>query len=232
MPSIAKAFLRYFKFNIVEDPKGLTQVIEHVHSINAKLEHANDRDSVIGVVIPLCTEIERVLHGLITFYGNIFYGKDYWNQFSSWSKNFIRDKMTLGMKCNLLRKMENEIVKDNILKTKLIDLFGGREFLIGLNAIDSLSKILPERNDFSHFKDEIDRLGFRECKVRLKKMSTEILVFLCHLESCGIFPGIINVIECVQDRFGRKYINCKDDRGRIEKVFTDYAIDPAKHYFL
>jgi hypothetical protein len=35
----------------------------------------------------------------------------------------------------------------------------------------------------------------------------------------------------VTDHFGRRYVYCRNDQGQLEKVFTNVAVDPSRHYF-
>ena len=48
----------------------------------------------------------------------------------------------------------------------------------------------------------------------------------------GIFPSIVMVKCTMEDKYGRKYVMCKDDTDRDERIYTNQDIDPAKHYFL
>ena len=41
----------------------------------------------------------------------------------------------------------------------------------------------------------------------------------------------MTVESFVTDRFGRKYVYCRNDEGQVEKVFTNVAVNPSCHYF-
>lgn len=85
---IAKSILHHLGFNIVDDPKGLVYVITHIQRLQARAEQSNDRDELAGLVNPVSTEMERILHSLIIFYGSIFYGDNYKDAFVQWDTRY------------------------------------------------------------------------------------------------------------------------------------------------
>lgn len=229
---IAKALLIDLNFRIVDEAKGLTHVKQHLSQLQAKINHAHDRDSIVGFVNPISTEMERLLDGLITFYANIFWGSNYKKIFSEWHHDFGKDRLTLGSKCNLLSKMEKEILRNEVKSIKLKELFHQRGHLIGKKELNIFSNIVPDRGDFSHFKKKTDRLSISECRDKVLNILYKSNKFIEHLSSQNIYPQIVTVLEYVEDRYGRKYIMCIDENGKTEKVYTQEKIDPMKHYFL
>jgi len=229
--SVAKAILKKLEFHIVEEPKGIRATKEYVIQKQNESKLAEGRDAVIGLVTPLSTKLEEVLHGLLVFYGNFFFGEKYEDTFAEWFRDFGSPRRTLGMMWNILNKLEKEVLGDIDRKARLISTFQ-RDFVIGRKALAELKSVVPERANLSHFKDFIEDLNTPELKEMLNPMIEQSLTFLKHLDKNNIFPSLIRIDKSVEDRYGRRYLDCIDDCGVKQKVFTNDKVDPRKHYFM
>ena len=69
-------------------------------------------------------------------------------------------------------------------------------------------------------------------RTRVLTLLKESLDFLRTLEEGKVFPSVLAVEQIVEDKFGRQYVECRDDRGRTEHIYTNQDIDPARHYFM
>ena len=93
------------------------------------------------------------------------------------------------------------------------------------------TEIVKLRNQFVHGSEDLDKQNLIQYRDVAVKMIDEIVQFLRSIEDEGIYPRIVTVESFVTDSFGRKYIYCRNERGHLEKVFTNVPIDPSRHYF-
>jgi len=82
-----------------------------------------------------------------------------------------------------------------------------------------------------HWNETLAGAGLTKVKDMARDMLTEIVNFLQAVETGGIYPRVVAVESFVTDHFGRKYVSCRNDQGQLEKVFTNAAVDPSRHYF-
>jgi hypothetical protein len=230
---VATGIVALLGFTIPGEPKGIGFVIKQVQQLNSKLKQAGSKNEVIGIITPLTNEIERALHGLVVFYGTVFFGSDYKQEFAKWRKKFGGEKLTLGDRCNLLQRFEKKVQEEALLQLRLKELFRERTFLIGSRELDTFREaVASKRGHLSHFRDRVDRMKAEEVREIVQQVVDQCLAFFTYLQSSGVFPSAIVVDEIVVDKFGRKFLRCVDEEERAERVYTDAEIDPSKQYFL
>jgi hypothetical protein len=93
------------------------------------------------------------------------------------------------------------------------------------------SRITTLRNTFMHWNETLAQASLAKLRDVARDLLNEVVEFLQVMERDGIYPRLVMVESFVTDHYGRKYIFCRNDQGQVEKVFTQVAVDPCRHYF-
>jgi hypothetical protein len=224
----AKILLKEMGFNIPVSPSGIEESLKVVRTIGSRFVLAQNKDDMLKEVHPTAIELEKVLDRLIIFYGNLLWGEDYEEVFAEWDDEFSR-KRSLGTKNKLLLKCEKTLRREKPLQDRL-SIFD-RDFIIGKDELKRIEKIIPIRNDFSHFNEEAAGWDFARCREKVKQIIDVTCEFIEYLKEEDVFPKVIRVDESVVDRYGRKYFRCVTEDGTSERIYTSLSIDVQNHYF-
>ena len=211
---------------------GLRHVRGEVQRLHQEARLARSRETLTGCVHGLDMDMERLLHGLITFYGSVLWSTGFQDEIVRWDPAFGSGRLTLGARCNLLMKMEKEVGRDELRARRFSELFGGREEIVGREVLMHFSEIIPKRAKFAHFRDEMDGEKDQTVRARALEIFEGCEAFLGHLHGGRIYPRLVMVADRVRDRFGRSYVTCRSDDGTTERVFTHQELEPNKRYFL
>jgi serine/threonine protein kinase len=216
-------------------PRGIRDSVLTVTNLRHRLEQCRDAAEVTGLVSPAAREYEKVLRDLLRFYGQFLYGRFYERSLVRLARRRVAEhkrdlsRATLGDLVGILQVI-NEHVAGEAAEAQQFRRVFRRTYAVPPEYL-AQSRVVSVRNEFLHWNDRLARASLAKLRDVARDMLTEILVFLEALERDGIYPRVIVVDRFVTDRFGRKYIYCRNDQGHVEKVFTNVTIDPSRHYF-
>jgi hypothetical protein len=229
---LARAILNHLGFTLPVTPYGIEATLKRVTGYEREFNRAHTKKQIIGLVPHANNELERILHGLIVFYGTVFFGVEHQKAFGKWSADFGRKRQTLGTKFNILKKLENEVLNDPKRIIKLKELFAGREYVVGKKELQDCSDVVVFRAGLSHFRDEIDAMPFAKAKEWARPFFTKASFFIQHIEKNNIYPVTVVVAGKYEDAYGRKWIECTTDTGQTEKIYTNDPMEISRMYFM
>jgi hypothetical protein len=229
---LARVILKDLGFAVPDTPKGIDAALRILRGHQKEFNCARSKEEIVGLAPRTNNELERILHGLIVFYGTVFFGVQFWDVFAEWNSRFRQQRQTLGMKFNILKKMEKEVLRDPTRATKLQELFGGRKYVIGKRELQECSDVVPFRSALSHFRDKIDSMPLSSAKKWVRPFFTETVDFVDYLHKNDIYPVTVVVAGRYEDAYGRKWVECITDAGHTEKIFTNKPMQRSSEYFM
>ncbi|MFO0950041.1 MAG: serine/threonine-protein kinase [Isosphaeraceae bacterium] len=231
----AQAILQRLGLGASETPTGLESAIRHLQDLEHRLGQAREFDAVASLVAQAARSFERVLQNLVRFYGQFLYGRFYERSLARVARKRLSSakpdlsKLTLGEWVGVLQALNDHLGGDSGEARHFRKVFR-REFAVPPKLLAD-SRVVTVRNQFMHNHESVVSSGVRGAVDAARPMIGEVLKFLHELEAGQYHPRVVVVESFEVDRFGRKFVKCRTDQGRVEKVFTNATIDPSRHYF-
>jgi len=229
-PKIIKDILLDMGYIIPEGMIGITDIKIKMENIYLEINRTAMLQNKIEKARTACEYIEKIILSLIIFYGKILFGNNYKEDFNKSNRQFFSKEkgMTFGVLFDLLKDFQKKCLENMNLNQKLVELFN-RNYLITEQAeiLEKYSDVVKYRNDLSHH-DRSDE----QKKIAVDKAVKLSLKFISHLDANNIFPKLIRIEQIIIDSYGRKKIECIDERGITEQIYTNENIDYTKNYFM
>jgi serine/threonine protein kinase len=231
----AQAILTQLGMGARGEPRGIQDSVRLVNNLRHRLEQCRDAGEVAGLVSSAAREYEKVLHDLLRFYGQFLYGRFYERALVRLARKrlaeYKRDlsRVTLGELTGVLEALNEYLAGDSAEARHFRRVFG-RPHAVPPELLAG-SKVTALRNAFAHWKESPDQANLTKIRDTARELLGEVSEFLRTIADGGVYPRIVAVESFVTDRFGRRYVFCRNDQGQVEKVFTNVAVDPSRHYF-
>jgi serine/threonine protein kinase len=216
-------------------PRGIHDSVRLVNNLRHRLEQCRDAGEVVGFVTPATHEYEKVLRDLLRFYGQFLYGRFYERALARLARGRLREhrrdlsRITLGELVGVLDSLNASLAGDSAEAQHFKRVFG-RDFAVPPEFL-AKSKVTALRNAFAHWNDTLAQANLGKIRDTARELLGEVCEFLRAIAERDVYPRIVAVESFVTDRFGRRYVFCRNDQGQVEKVFTNVAVDPSRHYF-
>jgi hypothetical protein len=216
-------------------PRGIHDSVRFVNNLRHRLEQCRDAGEVAGFVSPAAREYEKVLRDLLRFYGQFLYGRFYERSLVRLARKRLAEhkrdlsRVTLGELTGLLEALNEYLAGDSAEAQHFRRVFG-RPCAVPPELL-AKSKVTPLRNAFLHWNETLAQANLTKIRDTARELLREVSEFLQTIADGGVYPRIVAVESFVTDRFGRRYVFCRNDQGQLEKVFTNVAVDPSRHYF-
>lgn len=233
---LSRLLLKSVGFRPVEKAKGIHQIIENMEAARNRVRTSHDATQMRGFVLEAGRTLEGILRDLIRFFGSRLlpvphekYLKDYgWNRDGKPIAS-----LTLGSLFEVLRNFEAGIAQGEpaSVAEKFRELFPGKTFF-SAEGREGLSAFITARNDIVHFRERVQEMDTVQLRDYAEQMYGFALTLLHDLNNSGTYPRIISVRSYVEDAYGRRHIECVDDTGKTEKIFTDEQLEPGYLYFM
>jgi hypothetical protein len=231
----AQAILTRLGMGATAEPRGIQESLRFVNNLRHRLEQCRDAGDVAGLVSPAAREYEKVLRDLLRFYGRFLYGRFYERALVRLGRKRLAEhkrdlsRVTLGDVTGLLQALNDYLAGDSAEAQHFRRVFG-RPYAVTPKLLAN-SKVTTRRNAFLHGTETLEQANLTKIRDTARELLVEIAEFLRTIAEGGVYPRIVAVESFVTDRFGRRYVFCRNDQGQVEKVFTNVAVDPSRHYF-
>jgi serine/threonine protein kinase len=215
--------------------RGIHDSILAVTNLRHRLEQCRDGAEVAGLVTPAAREYEKVLRDLVRFYGQFLHGRSYERRLVRLARKRVAEykrdlsRATLGDLVGVLQALNDHLAGDSAEAQQFRKVFH-RAYAVPPQYLTG-SRVTAVRNAFLHWNETLARASLAKVRDMARDLLTDIIEFLEVIKQEGIYPRVVAVESFVTDRFGRKYILCRNDQGQVEKVFTNVAVNPSRHYF-
>jgi serine/threonine protein kinase len=216
-------------------PRGIHDSVVFVANLRHRLEQSRDAADMAGFVGPAAREYEKVLRDLLRFYGQFLYGRFHERTLVRLARKRLAEhkrdlsRATLGELIGVLEGFNEHLAGDSAEAQHFRKVFG-RPYAVSPDHL-ARSHVTSVRNRFMHWNETLARASLGKVRDVARELLDEVAEFLAMIERDGVYPRIVAVESFVTDRFGRKYVYCRNDQGQVEKVFTNVAVDPSRHYF-
>jgi hypothetical protein len=233
--NFAQAILARLGMRATAEPRGIQESVRFVSNLRHRLEQCRDAGDVAGLVSPAAREYEKVLRDLLRFYGQFLYGRFYERALVRLGRKRLAEhkrdlsRVTLGDVTGLLQTLNEYLAGDSAEAQHFRRVFG-RPYAVPPELLAN-SKVTARRNAFVHGTERLEQANLTKIRDSARELLGEIAEFLRRIAEGGVYPRIVAVESFVTDRFGRRYVFCRNDQGQVEKVFTNVAVDPSRHYF-
>jgi serine/threonine protein kinase len=231
----AQAILAKLGLGSGAPPRGIQDSVRLVNNLRHRLEQCRDAGEVAGFVTPATHEYEKVLRGLLRFYGQFLYGRFYERALARLARKRLAEhkrdlsRVSLGELVGVLDALNAMLAGDCADAQHFRRVFG-RSYAVPPEFL-AKSKVTALRNAFMHFNETLVQANLGKIRDTARELLTEVGEFLRAIADGGVYPRVVAVESFVTDRFGRRYVFCRNDQGQLEKVFTNIAVDPSRHYF-
>jgi len=231
----AQAILAKLGLGTSAPPRGIHDSVRLVNNLRHRLEQCRDAGEVAGFVAPAAREYEKVLRDLLRFYGQFLYGRFYERSLVRLARKRLAEhkrdlsRVSLGELTGILDVLNDYLAGESAEAQQFRRVFG-RSYAVPPEFLTH-SKVTALRNSFTHWNETLAQANLMKIRDTARELLGEVCAFLQTIADGGVYPRIVAVESFVTDRFGRRYVFCRNDQGQLEKVFTNVAIDPSRHYF-
>ncbi len=233
----AQAILAKLGLGSGAEPRGIQDSVRLVNNLRHRLEQCRDASEIAGFVTPAAHEYEKVLRDLLRFYGQFLYGRFYERSLARLARSAKRvaehkrdlSRLTLGELVGVLDALNDLLAGDSAEALHFRRVFG-RSYAVPPELLGR-SKVTSLRNAFMHWNATLAQANVTKTRDTARELLGEVHEFLRVIADGGTYPRVVAVESFVTDRFGRRYVFCRNDQGQLEKVFTNVAVDPSRHYF-
>jgi serine/threonine protein kinase len=216
-------------------PRGIQDSVRLVNNLRHRLEQCRDAGEVAGFVTPAAREYEKVMRDLLRFYGQFLYGRFYERALVRLARKRLAEhkrdlsRVSLGELIGVVEALNAYLAGDSAEAQHFRRVFG-RSHGVPPELLAN-SKVTAVRNAFMHWNETLAQANLGKIRDTARELLGEVCEFLRAIADGGVYPRIVAVESFVTDRFGRRYVFCRNDQGQLEKVFTNVAVDPSRHYF-
>jgi serine/threonine protein kinase len=233
----ARAVLGHLGLAGSGSPRGIHDSVRFAANLLHRLEQVRDAADVAGLVTPAVREYEKVVRDLLRFYGQFLYGRFHERELAHLARKRKRlaehkrdlRPATLGELIGVVQVLNEHLAADSAEAQHFERVFRRRHAVPP--ALLAQSRVVALRNAFMHGHETLAGAGLSKVRDAARELFNEIVEFLRAIEQEGVYPRIVAVESFVTDHFGRRYVFCRNDQGQLEKVFTNVAVDPSRHYF-
>jgi O-acetyl-ADP-ribose deacetylase (regulator of RNase III) len=226
---LAHQILARIGFSLPPEPRGISGLINDVHSALESLESSHSEDVLepSGKVRLGC---QTALLAVLRFHGTVLLPAPF--EASMRERQWLTSKNPLGKLTvgSLLDVLHNLVVgmetgDDRSAWSRHLQLFKGHSFFDDTSAealkldIGALNK--PLHNPPSH-----------EMRKEVQQAGKNVLRFLKYLKATGLYPPIISVTSWSVDAYGRRLVRAMDDSGMPHVIFTTDQLEPGHLYFM
>ncbi len=140
------------------------------------------------------------------------------------------NRLMLGELIQVIRKLNERVLNDELLKQRSIDILE-REELIPNYLLDTIEVACSYRRHFVH-----DTLGVKRnniiTTVLCQKILTDIINFAKAVADDRVYPCVITIKKEVTDEYGRTYVEAIDESGKNWTIKSRAWLRPEFAYYM
>jgi hypothetical protein len=211
----------------VKQIEGLQWALARLERQLVELEHAATQDECSSIVRSGLTVLEQVTDVVLRFFGQLVYGSGLAGYLARITGAPRPVRLTLGQKVHALTDLALRPPPFS-LEPRAMRVF--RWPLLPEELLDSFRRVVDVRNDLAHGRP----LGrdFHHAQLEGRTALSTAVEIVRRIAEHPHAPRVVQIVSRQDDEYGRHYFLGRDDRGRVERVFTPLPLQVGALYLL